>query len=176
MRRRSFATLILTVIAALVIGVPAAFAQDSSQDVYSERTLELARKLACPVCEGQSLADSQSRLATDMKQTIESKVQAGESDQEIIDFFVARFGEEVLLEPSRSGLNLTLWWIPVIALGLGAVVVALYLRDSIIPGRSGGEEASSDGDLDEELQEIAEDALGSDAGKNRGLVSDQGAK
>lgn len=172
---RRLSTAILTALLVILAGAPMVIAQDSAQDVYSERTLELSRKLACPVCDGQSIADSQARLATDMKQTIESKVQAGDSDQEIIDFFVARFGEEILLEPSRSGINLTLWWIPVGVVALGAIVIALYLRDSIVPGRPRNA-AASESELDPELQEIADSALSDDSGKSRPLASDQGAK
>lgn len=169
-QRASIASLLSLILLLLAGGIAGA----QGQDVYSERTLELSKKLACPVCDGQSIADSQARLAREMKQTIETQVQSGKSDEEIIDFFVARFGEEVLLEPPREGVNLALWWIPVVALLLGALVVGLYLRDNLRPARrAAGPEPPTDEDA--ELEAIADDVLGdSQSGRNRPL--NQGAE
>lgn len=175
MRRR--ANLAIVFGFALLLLLPAMTAAQA-EDVYSERTLELSRKLACPVCEGQSIADSQSRLAREMKQTIESQVQTGMTDEEIIDFFVARFGEEVLLEPPQSGLNLTLWWIPFAALIIGGIVVALYLRDNLRPASPpvrGSQAASSSIEEDAELEALADDVLGRSKRGHRGPM-EQGAE
>ena len=117
-------SLTLLVLLALGTFVPAA-----AQDVYSERTLEIARRLACPVCSGESVADSNSQLAYEMRAIIEQQVQAGRSDDEIIQFFVDRYGPSIVLEPPKSGFTLALWWLPVLVVLVGALVVALYLRE-----------------------------------------------
>jgi cytochrome c-type biogenesis protein CcmH len=153
------ATLLL-VLAMMLIGTQGVLAQD----VYSEQTLEISRKLQCPVCAGQSVADSTSKLAGQMRAIIEEKVQAGESEQQIIDYFVARYGESVVTEPPKSGFSLALWWMPVVVVVLGAVVVGLFVRERTQSGAR--RRVVADGpDGDEELEAIAREVLGSQAGE-----------
>ena len=66
-----------------------------------------------------------------MRDTIEQKVQAGESEQQILDYFVAGYGESILTDPPKSGFVLTLWWIPVLVVLVGALAVGLYLRERV---------------------------------------------
>jgi len=136
----------------------------SAQDVYSEETLEISRKLQCPVCAGQSVADSGSQLAGQMRAIIEEKVQAGESEAQIIDFFVARYGDSIVTEPPKSGFSLALWWMPVVVVALGALVVGLFVRERTrqAPRRATAGDSSAS---DEELEAIARDVLGSPGGE-----------
>jgi cytochrome c-type biogenesis protein CcmH len=138
----------------------------SAQDVYSDRTMELARQLQCPVCDGQAVADSQVTLARQMRDVIEQKVQAGETDEQIMAYFTARYGQNVLLDPPKSGFNLTLWWIPPAVLLVGGLVVFLYMRE----GKSGSSDARREvvvEAVDPELEEIAREYLNSDANARR---------
>jgi cytochrome c-type biogenesis protein CcmH len=129
----------------------------SAQDVYSPRTLELSRRMHCPVCAGQTVADSGSELALQMRNIIEEKVQAGESDQQILDYFVARYGTAILAEPPKSGIGLGLWWMPVLVVLVGSLVVVTYLRERTrAPESDTG--APDDAD-DEELEAIAREVL-----------------
>lgn len=155
---------LLIAIALLVVGVTGLLASSPSagaEDVYSERTLEIARQLNCPICSGESLADSQTELARQMRGIIEQKVQAGESDQQIRDYFVARYGESILADPPKEGFSLALWWMPVLVVALGALVVGLYLRERTprAPGAARREETGRD-ESDPELEAIARDVLG----------------
>jgi cytochrome c-type biogenesis protein CcmH len=131
------------------------------EEVYSERTLDIARKLQCPVCAGQSVADSNSGLAAEMRNIIEQKVQAGESEQEILAYFVARYGESILSEPPKSGFTLGLWWAPVVMVVIGALVVASFAYERT--RRSG--RAVPARDDDEELEAIAREVLGQGGGR-----------
>lgn len=135
----------------------------AAQDVYSEKTLEIARKLQCPVCAGQSVADSGSQLAAQMRDIIEQKVQAGESEDEILDFFVARYGESILTEPPKSGFSLGLWWMPVVVVLFGATVVTLFVRERTRRGAStvAVRPSTNNAADDEELEAIAREILGS---------------
>jgi cytochrome c-type biogenesis protein CcmH/NrfF len=88
----------------------------------------IAGKLQCPVCDGTSVADSRSPVAADMRRTIEEKLAAGESEGAILDYFVARYGPEVLREPPSAGLYAAVWWVPGLALAAGAAVVWAMAR------------------------------------------------
>lgn len=149
-RRRTSLAIVLAIAAtwALILGAA------GQEDVYSERTMELARQLQCPVCAGQSVADSQVTLAQQMRDTIERQVQAGQSDEQIIAYFVERY-DNVLLEPPKSGFLLTLWWIPPAVLAVGALVVVLYIREGT--GRKRGSKTPDPYDdlPDEELEALA---------------------
>jgi cytochrome c-type biogenesis protein CcmH len=89
---------------------------------------EIARTLKCPVCESQSVADSPSQLAQEMRAYIERRLEAGESRDAILADLVDRYGEGILLEPPRQGFTLIVWWLPILSLAVGALVVALTLR------------------------------------------------
>jgi cytochrome c-type biogenesis protein CcmH len=92
------------------------------------RAQAIAAGLRCPVCQNLSVADSPSRLAGEMRSEIEAQVRAGASDAQVRSFFVARYGEWVLLEPTRSGLNLLPWAFPAAAVLVGAGVWVAVLR------------------------------------------------
>ena len=148
-----------TVFAALLLVCVALAANVSAvaaQDIYSEETLEIARKLQCPVCQGQSVADSNSQLARQMRDIIERRVQAGESEEEIIAYFVASYGDWIVTEPEKSGFSLGLWWMPVLVVVLGVSVVALSVRERTRPAPA----VRSAPNEDEELEAIAREVLG----------------
>jgi cytochrome c-type biogenesis protein CcmH len=93
-----------------------------------ERILGLAQILRCPVCRSVSVADSPAELSGEMYAVIVEQVRAGRSDEEIIDYFVARYGEGVLLKPPARGLNLLVWAGPALILAAGGLVVFRVLR------------------------------------------------
>ena len=74
-----------------------------------QRAYTLDRELMCPVCDGQTIDQSHAQIAEDMKLVVREKIAAGESNQEIRDYFVARYGEVVLASPDASGFNLIVW-------------------------------------------------------------------
>ncbi len=87
--------------------------------------IAIGSKIRCPVCQGLSVADSSSPAAVQMQRRIRDLVAAGYGEDEIIDFFVERYGEFLLLEPTRDARNLLVWVGPGLAVGLG---LALALR------------------------------------------------
>lgn len=88
----------------------------------------IARQLRCPICESVSVADSPSELAAQMRAVIRKKLEAGESEQAILDYFVQAYGDSVLLEPPRRGLGWAIWLGPLVALMVGAGLLAWLLR------------------------------------------------
>src|ERR1700682_4986333 len=116
---------IAAVLAAVVLlTVPAL----SHADVLDDGVRRVAMQLQCPVCEGENAADSPSGLAADMRAVIRTRLIADEGDQQILDEFVASYGDSILTEPPKRGISLGVWLGPTIGVVLGAVVLGLLLR------------------------------------------------
>ncbi len=117
--------MLLLALTILALALPLAAA---AEEALSPEALEIANELNCPVCQGQSVRDSNSQLARQMRQVIQQKLDAGESPEAIKAYFVQRYGIEILREPPREGFIWALWWGPVIGLALGGAVLFAYLR------------------------------------------------
>jgi cytochrome c-type biogenesis protein CcmH len=96
-------------------------------DALDDSVRRVAMQLQCPVCEGENVADSPSGLAGDMRSVIRTKVLAGEADQQILDEFVASYGDGILTEPPKRGISLGVWLGPVIGVVFGALVLVMLL-------------------------------------------------
>jgi cytochrome c-type biogenesis protein CcmH len=106
-------------LALLLMLVPLVAHADATDDAVRR----IASRMMCPVCEGQTVNDSSSGLAKDMRTLIRQKVEAGESDQQILDEFVASYGDGILTEPPKRGISLGVWFGPVIGLVLGTALL-----------------------------------------------------
>ena len=115
---------ILTV---LLLGVAAAGLLAGSRKP-PDRAYELEQRLRCPTCQSVSVADSPSETAAAMRSTIAAQVTAGRSDQQILDYFRARYGAWVLFDPPAGGATLWVWVLPLLAAAVGAVALALVVR------------------------------------------------
>jgi cytochrome c-type biogenesis protein CcmH len=87
------------------------------------RAYNLAVSLKCPICAGESLAGSQTDLAKDLRTRIDEEIAAGRTDEEIVDMFVAAYGEQVLLDPPSTGWGVVLWAVPLGLLAVGVVAI-----------------------------------------------------
>jgi cytochrome c-type biogenesis protein CcmH len=85
------------------------------------RARDLSRELRCMVCQNQSIDDSDAPLARDLRLLVRERIAAGDNDNQVIDFLVARYGEYVLLKPRLEGQTLLLWLLTPLALGGGAL-------------------------------------------------------
>ncbi len=92
------------------------------------RARVLSKELRCMVCQNQSIDDSDAPLARDLRVLVRERLQAGDSDAQVLDFLVKRYGEFVLLNPRFSGRTALLWLMPVLVLLIGAVVLLLAWR------------------------------------------------
>ncbi|HEX5750382.1 MAG TPA: cytochrome c-type biogenesis protein [Archangium sp.] len=92
------------------------------------RVQTLGKELRCAVCQGLSVSDSPSSMARAQLDKIRELVSEGKSDQEVRDYFVARYGEWVLLQPKAEGVNLLVWLGPVALLLGGAFVIFRQVR------------------------------------------------
>ena len=92
------------------------------------RARDLSKGLRCLVCRNENIDESSAELARDLRIAVRERLLAGDSDTEVIDYLVARYGEFVLLKPNARGANLVLWLAgPVMLLG-GFLVAIGYLR------------------------------------------------
>ena len=89
-----------------------------------DRVHSLAERLKCPICTSESVADSPSQVARDLYDLIGEQVADGWTDDDIFEFFVATYGEEVLLDPKARGAGIVLWLAPLAALAIGGAVIA----------------------------------------------------
>lgn len=116
----------------LTLGVSAAHAV-TPDEMLSEPALEararaLSAELRCMICQNQSIDDSDAPLAHDLRVLLRERILAGDTDEQVIDFLVARYGEFILLKPRFSPHTLLLWSAPIAALVIGAGGIAFALR------------------------------------------------
>ncbi len=115
-------------LALLLIVCFAAPAGRVAADELDDRVRAIAKELRCPVCDGETVADSNAQMSADMRGVIRQKLEAGESREQILRFFVERYGEAILAEPPARGFTLGVWVAPVLVLLGGLVVVGAVLR------------------------------------------------
>lgn len=89
------------------------------------RARALSKTLRCMVCQNQSIDDSAAPLAHDIRVLVRERIKAGDSDRQVQDFLVARYGEFVLLEPRLSAHTILLWAVPLFILVIGAAAIFL---------------------------------------------------
>jgi cytochrome c-type biogenesis protein CcmH len=94
--------------------------------VKEARARELSRELRCMVCQNQSIDDSEAPLARDLRLLVRERLAAGDSDAQVIDFLVARYGEFVLLKPRLEPHTLLLWLL--LALAGGGIALWMHGR------------------------------------------------
>jgi len=96
--------------------------------------------LICPICPSETIDQAQVQLAVQMRDIVTRKLQAGESEEQILQFFVDRYGESVLAAPPKSGFSLLVWVVPPVGL-LGAILLLYFLMKNM--QRLGGREDMS---------------------------------
>lgn len=92
------------------------------------RAREISRNLRCPVCQGESIDDSHAPISRDLRLVVRERLVAGDSNDQVIDFVVDRYGEFVLFNPRAQGSNLVLWLAGPALLLLGGAGAFVYLR------------------------------------------------
>jgi cytochrome c-type biogenesis protein CcmH len=113
----------IAILVAAFVAASAVAAPSVEDQVYA-----IAKELMCPVCAGQTVAESNSTLAVQMRQIIRERLQQGQTREEIIAYFVGQFGEHVLATPPRRGAGLLIWLTLPAALCVGLVVLRRFVR------------------------------------------------
>ena len=115
----------------LIASVPSLAVQPGemlSDPALEARARALSTELRCMVCQNQSIDDSDAELAHDLRLLVRERLAAGDSDEQILDFVVARYGEFVLLKPRFTIRNALLWGTPIALLLVGGLVIAFTVR------------------------------------------------
>ena len=124
--------------------------------VLEARARALSKELRCMVCQNQSIDDSEAPLAHDLRVLVRERLKAGDSDFQVIDFMVARYGEFVLLRPPFAWHTAALWGLPPAAVLIGIIAIALVVRRRRPP--SAGDAANLTAAEEARLSELLRDS------------------
>ncbi|BAV33206.1 cytochrome C biogenesis protein [Sulfuricaulis limicola] len=104
------------------------FAEPVTEDPLERQVLDIGKDLRCAVCQNQPISESNADLAKDMRNIIREQIQAGKSREEIVNYFVERYGDYVLMNPPKRGPGTVVWLAPVVLLLAVGISGFLFLR------------------------------------------------
>ena len=128
-RRPSALLLILAALAVMAAVWSALLSIKPKQETLDQRVQDVASQLRCPVCQSESVADSQATIAQQMRQVIREQLQSGKSEQDVVQYFVRSYGDQIVWLPPWQGFSLLAWLVPMAFLLGGAVLVVIVLRE-----------------------------------------------
>ena len=123
--------MVMTMAAAAQAVQPDEIMSDASKEA---RARDLSRELRCMVCQNQSIDDSEAPLARDLRLLVRERIAAGDTDAQVIDFLVSRYGEFVLLKPRLNSHTWLLWFLTPLALAAGGCGLWAYGRRRRVSG------------------------------------------
>jgi cytochrome c-type biogenesis protein CcmH len=110
------------------------------QKTLDQKVQDVASQLKCPVCQDESVADSPSLIAQQMREVIRQQLQSGQSEQQVISYFVSRYGQQILWSPPWQGFSMLAYLVPFGLFIGGCILLFFILRDwsasSLSPGTS----------------------------------------
>ena len=142
----------------MVVLLPFAALSVEPDEILDDPALEararvLSKELRCPQCQNESIDESNASIARDLRIVLRERLVAGDDDDQAVAFLVDRYGEFVLLKPTKTGANLALWIAGPVMLFLAVLTAALYARRrrnaTVIPALSSDEEKRLADILDE---------------------------
>jgi cytochrome c-type biogenesis protein CcmH len=136
---------LLLILALLIVPLASAQAIEPHEiladPVLEARARALSKELRCPVCQNQSLDDSDADIAKDLRRIVRERLLAGDSDTAVKEHLVARYGDYVLLEPPMKPVTWALWFGPAAVVGLGGIAVWQIARSNRRRLAQSGDEA-----------------------------------
>lgn len=140
---------------AVCVALPIAYAVEDKFEFDSpqqrESFLQLTAELRCPMCQNQNIADSDAMIAHDMRRKVYSLLKQGKSEQEVIDFMKARYGDFVHYQPPVTAATLWLWLGPVLFIVI-ALIVVIRRRSVTPPEDMAAKLAKADAMLEQEKE------------------------
>ncbi len=128
MRRLALLLLLATIALSPLFALAADAVPTDKDALAASRAVKLSEKLRCLVCQNQTIADSNAELAQDLRRQIHEQIAAGKSDDQIVDYMVARYGDFVLYQPPVKPTTILLWAGPALLLLLGTFGLVRFLR------------------------------------------------
>lgn len=126
----------LVLVLALMAGPALAVQPDEilADPALEARARDISKEIRCPVCQGESIDDSSAPISRDLRVIIRERLVAGDSDDEVVDFVVDRYGEFVLFNPRATGSGLVLWLAgpAMLIVGVGVAAVAFRRRKAVV--------------------------------------------
>jgi len=154
MKRIVLAVIALCTLAMPVVAVIETYEFSTPQ--LQERYRALSQELRCPKCQNQNIADSNAPISQDLRRLLFQQLEAGASDEEILDFMEARYGEFVRYRPKLSGATALLWLAPLLLLIAALVLLVLIFRGSA--SRGAAQETQLSEEERQRLARLVEDA------------------
>ena len=139
-----------------------------------QRTLEVAQQVQCPVCNGESVADSPSLKAAEMRGVIRQQLAEGRSEQQVLDYFSSVYGSDILESPPRQGFTSLIWIMPVLMLLAGVAAVVALAREWQRQARVAGVTLSGEDDPAEEVALSPDERQALTALLRREVAADEG--
>ena len=112
----------------LLSPVLAVIAQNPEEETLQKAASELNDRIMCPICPGQTIAQSNNGTSIQMRDLVLKKLRQGETKEEVLQYFVSRYGERIMAKPNKKGLNLMLWFLPFVFIALATIVIYLLIR------------------------------------------------
>jgi cytochrome c-type biogenesis protein CcmH len=120
--------LALAVVALLAAVWSFVLIQHPPQETIDQRVHDIGSQLKCPVCQGESVADSPATISQQMRGVIRQQVEEGKSDQQIIQYFEQRYGSQIVWSPQWQGFTILIWLVPIGLMLFGALIIFYVLR------------------------------------------------
>ena len=99
-----------------------------NEEALQQKAREINNLIMCPLCAGQTIAQSSNETSRQMRDLVIKKLRQGESKEEILQYFENRYGERILATPNIKGFNLILWFLPFVAIALAAIIIYFLIR------------------------------------------------
>jgi cytochrome c-type biogenesis protein CcmH len=139
-RRPSALLLVLAALAVMAAVWSTLLIIEPKQETLDQRVQDVASQLKCPVCQSESVEDSQATIAQQMRQVIRQQLQSGKSEQDVVQYFRRSYGDQIVWLPPWQGFSLLIWLVPIVFLLSGIVLVCVVLREwksDVVVARAG---------------------------------------
>ncbi len=137
--------------------------RNPEEEVLLKTAREIYGLIMCPLCAGQTIAQSSNETSSQMRDLVLKKLRQGETKEEILQYFESRYGERIMAKPNKKGFNLILWFFPFVFVALAAIVIYFLIRRwstrvQVTPGAHFDEDQLSEYEerLEKELKQFDE--------------------
>jgi cytochrome c-type biogenesis protein CcmH len=112
----------------LFVPDPSVAAPYHNEEALQKAAREIYELIMCPLCAGQTIAQSNNETSSQMRNLVLKKLSNGETKEEILQYFESRYGERILAKPNKKGFNLILWVLPFVCVALASIVIYFLIR------------------------------------------------